>query len=681
MANATAATLARLLGGPVRKVPPAPPLPTEELLERELLPEPRPASAARLPRAGRQRLEGALQRATEFLLGLQHPEGYWLGPLESNVQIEAQWILCLRYLGVVDPARERRLVASMRASQRSDGGWALYKDAPASDLSITVQAYFAAKLAGCSPEEPWLARARAFVRSRGGVENSSVITKIYLALFGEYDWEGCPALPISFMLMPPRSPFNIYEISYWARTCVVPLLVLAHKRRIHPTPAQARIPELFVTPRSELRHDWPVRAPLLSWKRFFRTADRALKWFERLNLSLPHQQRALQCAERWLLEHQDADGSWGGIFPAITHSVMALHALGYPVDSGPVARGLQAIRDLEIERDGRFWVQPCASPVWDTAWTVVALGAAGLDRDHPALRRATDWLYERQILRPGDWAIKCPGVEPGGWAFQFHNDFYPDTDDSSVVLMALLHSHYRDDPQRRRSFDRGLKWLLGLQNDDGGWGAFERAVDNPIYDEVPLSDSTCMLDPSEADVSGRCVEVLCRLGYPADHPALARAIRYLRAEQQPDGSWYGRWGVNHIYGTWSVLSGLGAARLEPGHPALARGAAWLRAVQQPDGGWGESCRSYEGGPRGVGPPTASQTAWAVMGLIAAGQAGTEACRRGVQWLLERQRPDGGWEEDEYTGTGFPGIFYLRYHYYPYYFPTLALARYRAALEG
>ncbi|RME76033.1 MAG: squalene--hopene cyclase, partial [Planctomycetota bacterium] len=329
--------------------------------------------------------------------------------------------------------------------------------------------------------------------------------------------------------------------------------------------------------------------------------------------------------------------------------------------------------------DGRIWVQPCLSPIWDTGWSVLALCRAGLDRDDPRIRKATDWLYAKQIRRPGDWSRKCPGVPAGGWAFQYHNDFYPDTDDTSVVLMALLNSHYRDDPARREAFDRGLGWLLGLQNADGGWGAFERDVDNPIYNEVPISDSTCMLDPSEVDVSGRCVEVLAKIGYPRTHPAMARAIAYLLREQEHDGSWWGRWGVNYIYGTWSALCGLGAARLSPQAPAIRRAVAWLESVQQPCGGWGESCRSYEGGPKGQGPVTPSQTAWAVMGLLAAGHAASESCRRGVAWLLEHQRPDGGWDETEFTGTGFPGIFYLRYEGYALYFPLLALARYRAAM--
>jgi squalene-hopene/tetraprenyl-beta-curcumene cyclase len=658
------------------------PLPTDVLLDRDIVPDPDPHSAPALAPHGREALDSAIDRATDKLLSLQSPGGYWVAPLESNIQIEAQWILCMRYVGIVDPDREERLVRHIRHAQNADGGWTLYKDAPSSDVSITVQAYFAAKLAGHSADAPWLARARRFILSRGGAETVSVQTKLYLALFGEIPWAACPAMPISFMLMPEGTAFNIYEISYWARTCLVPLLVLCHLRRQHPTPASAGINELFLSPRDQLRLTWTDEAPLLSWKNFFRQADRAMKWIDRLSLPapLPLQQKALRKAESWLLEHQDADGGWGGIFPAITHSVMALHALGHPTHEGPVARGLQAIRDLEIHTDDeRLWVQPCLSPVWDTAWAVLALCRAGLDRDDPRIRAATDWLYAQQITRPGDWSRKCPGVPAGGWAFQFHNDHYPDTDDSSVVLMALLNSHYRDDEDKHRIFDRGLAWLLGLQNDDGGWGAFEREVDNDIYNEVPLSDSTCMLDPSEVDVSGRCVEVLGKIGYPRSHPAMTRAIRYLLREQEEDGSWWGRWGVNHLYGTWSALCGLGAAKLPPSAPTIRRAVAWLRETQQADGGWGESCHSYEGGAPGVGPTTASQTAWAVMGLLAAGEAASDACRRGVEWLLERQEQDGNWLEEEFTGTGFPGIFYLRYHWYSLYFPLLALARYRAAM--
>jgi squalene-hopene/tetraprenyl-beta-curcumene cyclase len=584
-------------------------------------------------------------------------------------------------VGAVDEALERRLVRRMRETQAQDGGWRLYSGGR-SYLSITIQAYFAAKLAGVSADEPWMRRAREFILREGGVEQANVITKFYLALFGQCPWDWVPAMPIAVMLVPRGTVFNIYEMSYWARTCVVPLLVLYYQKRTFSVPAHAAIPELFREPQGARRRakaPWHS-VPVLSWRNFFRHADRVLKMIGKLDLNFRYRRYALELAERWILEHQDKDGGWGGIFPAMTHSVMALHVLGYSNDSKPVRMGLEAISALEITEGETTRVQPCLSPVWDTAWAVIALAKAGLRRDHKVIRQATDWLYSRQIRRRGDWAIKCPEVPAGGWAFQFHNDFYPDTDDTSAVLMALLNSHYRDDERKKESFDLGVKWLLGLQNDDGGWGAFERKVENTIWNDIPFNDAQNMLDPSTADVTGRCLELLAKLGYPRTHPAVARAIRFLKKEQERDGKWWGRWGVNYIYGTWSALSALGAAKEPPDSPCMIRGANWLESVQNPDGGWGESCRSYEGGPPGRGPSTASQTAWAIMGLLAAGAGARESCRRGVEWLLANQTEDGRWEEEAFTGTGFPGVFYLRYHGYRAYFPLLALARYREIME-
>ncbi len=672
------ADLRELLGRPRPR--PAAHIPTEILLDRDIVPDPLPWRPAAVEGVDPARLSDAIARAAGHLLSLRRPGGFWWAELESNIQIEAQWILCRRYIGAVDEALERRLVARMRETQQPDGGWRLYHGAPSSYASISIQAYFAAKLAGVSPDEPWMRRAREFILREGGVEKANVITKFYLALFGQVPWEWLPAMPIAVMLLPRGTVFNIYEMSYWARTCVVPLLILYHKKREYPTPAHAAIPELFRepvggVPRRRRKAPWRD-VPTLSWQNFFRYADGILKLIGKLNLNLRYRRRALELAERWVLEHQDEDGGWGGIFPAMTHSVMALHALGYSNDSRPVRKGLEAISALEISEGESTRVQPCLSPVWDTAWSVIALAKAGCGRDHPAIRAATDWLYSRQIRRRGDWAVKCPHVPAGGWAFQFCNDFYPDTDDTATVLMALLNSRYREDERKKESFDLGVKWLLGLQNDDGGWGAFERKVENTIWNDIPFNDAKNMLDPSTADVTGRCLEVLAKLGYPRSHPAVARAIRYLKKEQEPDGKWWGRWGVNYIYGTWSALAALGAAKEPPDSRCMMRGANWLESVQNPDGGWGESCRSYEGGPPGRGPSCASQTAWAVMGLLAAGAGARDSCRRGVEWLLEHQREDGGWSEEEFTGTGFPGVFYLRYHYYPLYFPLLALARYR-----
>ncbi len=660
----------------------APPIPVGLLLDQPIIPDPRPEGApATLDGSGTVRLEDldhAIAAASDHLLLLQDgSQGYWVGELEANIALNAEYLLCLRYLGIEDAAKERRLVRSMRERQQPDGGWHLYDGAP-SDLSVSIEAYFAAKLSGVSPDEPWMRRARDFVRAQGGAERARVLTRIFLALFGQFDWQGVPALPVTVMFMPRGTAFNIYEMSYWARTCTIPLLVLYYKKRQVTVPAALGIDELFLTPKEGREYRWDTAfVKTLSWRNFFLQADRALKVFERVPIRF-HRERACKLAEDWILTHQDESGAWGGIFPAMTHSLMALHALGYPRSHPAIRKGLEALARLEITEADSTRLQPCVSPVWDTAWAVIALAKAGFRPDHPAQRRASEWLCKMQIRRAGDWAVKCPGVRPGGWAFQFSNDFYPDTDDTSVVLMALLHADDRTDPRVREAFDLGLEWLLGLQNDDGGFGAFERDVDNEIYNEILFNDAKNMLDPSTADVTGRCLELLGKIGAERAHPALDRAIRYLKKEQEPDGKWWGRWGVNYVYGTWSVLCALKAAGEPQDSPAVANGAAWLVRAQNPDGGWGESCKSYEGGEPGRGESSASQTAWAVMGLIAAGRGADEATRRGVAWLLARQRErgDGGWTEPSFTGTGFPGCFYLRYHYYRLYFPLLALARYR-----
>ncbi|MHC4393471.1 MAG: squalene--hopene cyclase [Planctomycetota bacterium] len=667
----------RVQGGTV-----APPVPVEVLLDRDIDPDPRPHGLAH----GVEQidLDRAVDRAAQYLLRNQNKPGDWCFELESNIQIEAQWILTMHYLGIADQETERqqKLVAYMRRTQQEDGGWQLH-DVEPSDISITVQAYFAAKLAGVNPNEPWMRKACAFVIQQGGVETSSVICKVYLAFFGEFDFKGVPSMPLALMFMPRGTAFNIYEQAYWARTCVIPLLVLFHKRHVHPTPARCSIPELFKTPREKLTHKWDQRVPTISWRNFFIQADRALKAFEKLPVNLGYSDKACKIAEQWLLDHQDEDGGWGGIFPAMTHSVMALKALGYPADSGPLAKGIQAIKDLEVDiGDGSMWVQPCMSPVWDTAWAVIALSKAGYDRDHEVVERATNWLYSMQIRKPGDWSQKCPGVVPGGWAFQYFNDYYPDTDDSAVVLMSLLNSHYRDDEVKKESFDVGIQWLLGLQNKDGGWGAFERGVDNEIYNEILFNDAKNMLDPSTVDVTGRCLEVLGKLGYPQSHKALRKAVRYVLSEQEADGKWWGRWGVNYIYGTWSALCGLAAAKVPPHAEPMVRAADWLESIQLPDGGWSESCDSYRtfAPTENTRGSSASQTAWAVMGLLAAGRASSESCRRGAEWLIANMNAEGSWSERHFTGTGFPNVFYLRYDGYARYFPLLALARYREALQ-
>lgn len=671
-----------------------------------------------------ERVGPSLDRAVRALLARQNAAGWWVGEDEANCTLDSEYIFFLHYVGLAPQPRYqekiRRLANRIRGQQRADGTWAIYYDGPG-EISCTTESYFALKLAGEGPNAPHMKKACEWIRKNGGPLKARVLTRIQLALMGQMDWRACPALPIQLMFAPKASRFNIYEISYWARACTVPLAILCDYRRSLSLPSHLGIAELY--PESSVPVDLAARerADLFSWRNFFIQSDRFLKWADKRNLS-PFRNRALKRAEKWIRRHQDPSGDWGGIFPAIVNSLMALHVRGMSVHDDVFARGLQALERFEIHdsshskgvsakgdpRDETH-IQPCVSPVWDTAWSVLALSEAKVPHEHPAIRKATDWLASMQIRRRGDWRVKCPGLKPGGWAFQFYNDRYPDTDDSSVVLMALLNGPTRGDggdgvpPQewiheRREVFKRGIRWVLGLQNADGGWGAFERDVDDDIYNEILYNDEKNMLDPSTADVTGRILECLGYCGIGPDDPVVARAVAFLRRDQgtggegglfgtlSPEGSWWGRWGVNYVYGTWSVLRGLAAIGIPLDDPMVTRAASAIERRQNEDGGWGESCLTYRPGlANDVFRSTASQTAWGVLGLIAAGRARSERVRRGVEWLLAHQRdpeePLNGdlWFEREFTGTGFPNAFYLRYHYYAIYFPILALAAYRNAL--
>jgi squalene-hopene/tetraprenyl-beta-curcumene cyclase len=528
-----------------------------------------------------------------------------------------------------------------------------------------------------------MVRARTWILANGGILQARALTKIFLAFFGQFPWKGLPEIPVAWMFLPRISAFNIYEFACWARTYTVPLMVLNAKRPYCPLEPHEFIEELYVEAPEARDFSIPVNGRFFSWKNFFKQVDNVLKILERNPLK-PGRNWALRKAERWILEHQDEPGDWGGIFPAMMNSVMALLALGHTLDEPPLRKGCEALERLCIRAtiDGAdtIRVQPCVSPVWDTAWAVLALMSSGSEESDPIVANGCSWLQSQQIRRAGDWAVKAPGVEPGGWCFQFANDFYPDIDDSAVVLMSLTHGSDRSDAADETAA-RGFRWVLALQNDDGGWGAFERHVDNPIYNQLLFNDKQNMLDPSTADVTARVAEMMgvmgMRLG-EGDGP-LERAVEFLRRDQQPDGSWWGRWGINYIYGTWSVLVALRAFELPADDPMARRAVAWLESVQRSDGGFGESAASYEDpAARGGGPSAPSQTAWALMGLIASGEAGGTAAQKAAAYLTERQAEDGDWIEPDWTGTGFPGAFYLRYHMYRLYFPLMALGRYRTA---
>ncbi len=622
------------------------------------------------------RLSESLNATRQWLIENQHPEGFWVGELEGDTILESEYVLLMAFLGRVDDPVCIKACRYLRTHQRADGGWAIYPGGPP-DLSASVKAYFALKIVGMSPRDPRMVKARDLILDAGGAQACNSFTRFYLALLGQIGYEDCPSVPPELVLIPSRLNFSLYAMSSWTRTIVVPLSIISALKPVRPLRPEQGIAELF-------RADLPRRPArrtrqLFSWTNAFLGLDRVLKWSERW---LPRSCRepGIRAAHRWMVEHFENSDGLGAIFPPMIYTVIALECLGYESDSVPVQWALRQLEDLLIEADGKVRVQPCVSPVWDTAIATIALADAKVPAYHPALMRAVRWLLDKEVRIPGDWQVRHPGVEPSGWHFQFRNELYPDVDDTAMVLLALQRTALNESLEVKEATRRGVQWLLSMQNRDGGWAAFDVDINNQVLTKVPFADHNAMLDPSCADITARIIETLGALGYRADHPAIARALDYLWRTQEPQGCWYGRWGVNYLYGTWQVLQGLKAIDFPMDHPVPRKAADWLESVQQADGGWGESCQSYDDPSwMGRGETTASQTAWAVLGLTAVGRARGEAARRGVEYLLATQRPDGTWDEAPFTGTGFPRVFYLKYHLYRIYFPLMAMARYQAAV--
>ena len=627
------------------------------------------------------RLTQAIKRSQAYLLSQQKAEGYWVGELEANTTLTSEYILFRHLIGDVDPVRQQKGVRYLLSQQQPDGGWALYYDGP-SDLSTTVEAYFALRVAGVSSAEPALRRACQRILSQGGVTRARVFTKIFLALFGQYDWRGIPFIPPELIFLPPSFYINIYEFSSWSRSVIIPLSIIFAKKPLCPLPPDRHVEELFLEPPGPARYAIQRRERGLNWETFFVLLDSLLKRSESYYTFSTLQtlrEIAMRRAEQWTLEHQDHTGDWGGIMPAMMNSVLALLSLGYPLDSPPVGKGLEAIERYGMETADTFRLQSCVSPVWDTVLSLTALVDSGVPRTHPAVRRTVQWVIGKQVLREGDWKVKNRRGQPGGWAFEFNNDFYPDNDDTAAVLIAL-HKAGLPDEAKGEVFQRGLQWLLSMQGDDGGWGAFDVNNNKAILNKIPFADLESMLDPSTSDLTGRTLELLGLAGFPRNHRVVQQALRFVQGDQQADGAWYGRWGVNYIYGTCHVLCGLRSMGEPMGQPYIRRAVQWLVAHQNADGGWGETCRSYEEPTlRGTGTSTASQTAWALMGLLAAGEGYHEAVTRGINFLLRTQTAEGTWYEPEFTGTGFPKFFFIKYHMYQHYFPLMALGRYRNLL--
>ena len=628
-------------------------------------------------------LDEAVARAQHHLLSRQAADGHWVGELEADRALTAEALLLHRLIDRVDGGVERRAVTFLRRRQNADGGWSLFEGG-ASDLSATIKIYFAMKMSGVSPDDPAMLRARARIRAMGGPAKANVFCKILLALFGEYDWNGVPTMPVEIMLLPPPFfLFNIYEVSYWSRCVIVPLLIIMDRKPVKWLPRHLTLDELWPEGREHTSLRFPrVPEPFswrgLFWKSFFIAVDDGLKIWERFS-PRPLRKRAVDAAREWLEERTAVPGGLGGIYPAMANSILALRLLGHPEDHPLVLGQLKEIEALAVEHGDELCYQPCPSPVWDTSLAANALVESDLPTDHPALVKAAEWMLGKQILVAGDWQVKRPHVQPGGWAFQYGNDFYPDLDDAAMVLMALEKIRGVDADRVRLAKERGVGWFLGMQNVDGGWASFD-ADNNRLYlNNIPFADHGALVDPSTEDLTGRGLELLGTLGYPRDLEAVERAIHFIRRSQRHDGPWYGRWGVNYIYGTWSVLRGLGAIGVDPRHEYVQRAVRWLLRRQNPDGGWGETCESYAKPElAGIGESLPSQTAWALLGLFAAGQTTGPAIERGIGYLLATQRADGSWEDPFWNGTGFPRVFYLKYDLYAKYFPLWALGVYRRA---
>jgi squalene-hopene/tetraprenyl-beta-curcumene cyclase len=624
-----------------------------------------------------QDLERAVTAGTDGLVSHQRPDGHWVFELEADATIPAEYVLLRHHLCEPDDLElEAKIATYLRRRQSPDhGGWPLYHRG-AFDVSATIKAYFALKMIGDAPDEPHMARARAAILEAGGAEASNVFTRIQLALFGAGSWDVVPTIPPELILAPRWFPVHLTKISYWARTVVVPLLVLCALKPRARNARGVKVDELYSGRPARLASQ--AAHVHRGWKLFFAGLDVVLKRGDRVWPG-PLRRKAIGLCEEWVTERLNGEDGLGAIYPAMANSVMMYDALGHPPDHPARAIARQSVENLLVIKHDEVYCQPCVSPVWDTALAAHAMLEVGSEEAVARATRALDWLGPRQVLDvAGDWADQRPGVRPGGWAFQYNNAHYPDLDDTAVVAMAMDRASDRRGGADDEAIARALEWVEGLQSRGGGWGAFDADNDKEYLNNLPFADHGALLDPPTADVTARCVSLLAQKGEPLDSPRMKAALAYLEREQDPEGSWFGRWGVNYIYGTWSVLCALGRAGIARRDPMIAKAVDWLKAIQNADGGWGESCDSYalDRKCHAAAPSTASQTAWAVLGLMAVGEVDSPCVERGIQWLMTNQAADGLWGQEFYTGGGFPRVFYLRYHGYPCYFPVWALARYR-----
>ncbi len=619
-----------------------------------------------------EELDAAVDRATGALLSKQQREGYWVGELQGDSILESEYILLKFILSQeLDPALPK-IANYLRSIQQADGGWSLFPGGN-SDLSGTVKGYFALKLMGDDPEAPHMRVARQVIRHLGGAEQCNSFSKFYLAALGQISYDACPSIPPEIILLPKWIYFNLYAVSAWSRTMILPLAIVSAYRPIRALPKEKGISELFNDSEAANSTVGRLKGLPRSWREMFLLLDLSLKRYEKTAIT-PLRPLAIREAEKWLLEHMEGCDGLGAIFPPMVYILIVLRVLGYADDHPVVLKAQKDLRDLFIEEGNTIRIQPCWSPVWDTGIALHALAETHMEPEDAVAKKTTDWLLSKECRTGSDWMKNCPDCEPSGWYFEFNNPHYPDVDDTAMVTMALKRLGGK---AAEAAVSRGVNWLLAMQNDDGGWAAFDRTRHRPILEHVPFADHNAIQDPSCPDIAGRTLECLGHCGIPNSHPAVRQAVNFLKETQEKEGCWFGRWGVNYIYGTWQVLTGLNAVGEKMDQRFIRKAADWLRSCQKPDGSWGESCQTYENPElKGRGPSTASQTAWGAMGLLAASGVDDPAVQKAIRWLIDAQNPDGNWDEQWFTGTGFPRVFYLKYHLYRLYFPLMALARFR-----
>jgi len=620
-------------------------------------------------------ISDAIARAQQNLLGQQRPDGHWCGELLVDSTLCSDFVLFIHWLGEIDVSLQDRCARHILKRQLPDGGWNIYFGGP-SEINASVKGYFALKLAGYSPDLPFMRKARENILRLGGIPRMNTFSKLYLALLGQFPWKYLPTIPVEMILLPRWAPFHIYKMSSWSRAMLIPLAIINHFKPTRSLPGNKQLHELYPlgTEQSDLR--LPRSERFWTWRNFFLRLNDVLKILHPLRLR-PMRKRALEEAERWMLERigQGSDGL-AAVYPAMLNCLIALRVLGYSKDHPAYKKAAQDFAGLFVDGPEDFRIQPCLSPVWDTAITLIALAESGLPTDDPSLRRAAKWLLDKEVRIRGDWVLNNSHPEASGWAFEYNNVYNPDVDDTAMVLMALRLVRPEENWGLEVAFRRALDWELSFQCRDGGWAAFDKNVTTPWLEDMPFADHNAILDPTCSDLTARTLELLGYIGFNPKTRCVRDAIHYLIETQEADGSWYGRWGVNYIYGTWQVLRGLRAIGYDMTQDWILRGRDWLESCQNDDGGWGETCATYENpAMKGIGKSTASQTAWAIMGICACGDFDRPSIQRGLRFLLSSQRPDGSWEEPEITGTGFPGVFYLKYDMYRQNFPLLALATY------